>query len=79
MTPEEVLRQHGGQGFGTFKGLLADALVAHLNPIADETRRLLADPGSVDALLRRGADRAREIAEPIVAKAERLVGFLPAR
>ncbi|MCR0981886.1 tryptophan--tRNA ligase [Roseomonas populi] len=78
-TPEEVLRQHGGQGFGTFKGILADALVAHLTPIADETRRLLADPGAVDALLRRGADRAREIAEPIVARAEEIVGFLPPR
>jgi len=78
-TPEEVLREHGGQGFGSFKGTLADALVAHLTPIADETRRLLSDPGSVDALLRRGADRAREIAEPIVARAEELVGFLPPR
>ncbi len=71
-----VLRQHGGKGFGAFKGALADLLVAQLAPIADETRRLLADPGQVDALLRRGAERARAIAEPIVAEAERLVGFL---
>ena len=78
-TPEEVLRTHGGQGFGTFKGILADALTAHLSPIAAETRRLLDDPGAVDALLRRGAERARAIAEPIVAKAEELVGFLPPR
>jgi len=78
-TPEAVLREHGGQGFGTFKGILADALVAHLTPIAAETRRLLSDAGAVDALLRRGADRARVIAEPIVARAEELVGFLPPR
>jgi tryptophanyl-tRNA synthetase len=78
-TPEDVLREHGGQGFGTFKGVLADALVAHLSPIAGEARRLLADPGAVDALLRQGAERARAIAEPIVAKAEELVGFLPPR
>ncbi|WP_426954825.1 tryptophan--tRNA ligase [Muricoccus radiodurans] len=77
--PEDVLREHGGQGFGTFKGVLADALVAHLSPIAAEMRRLLDDPGAVDALLRKGADRAREIADPIVARAEELVGFLPPR
>ena len=71
-----VLREHGGKGFGVFKGELAALLVEHLAPIAAETRRLLADPGHVDGLLRAGAGRAREIAEPIVAEAERLVGFL---
>jgi tryptophanyl-tRNA synthetase len=34
------------------------------------------DPGHLDALLRRGADRAAALADPIVAEAERLVGFL---
>jgi tryptophanyl-tRNA synthetase len=41
--------------------------------------RLLADPAAVDAALRKGADRASAIAEPIVAKAEEIVGFLPRR
>ncbi len=71
-----VLREHGGKGFSAFKEDLAALLVAHLGPIAAETRRLLADPGHVDALLRRGAARAHAIAEPIVSEAERLVGFL---
>ena len=47
-----------------------------LRPIAAETRRLLDDPASVDAVLRDGAARAAAIADPIVAEAERLVGFL---
>ena len=72
-----VLRTHGGQGFGTFKAALAEAVVAHLAPIAAETRRLLADPGHVDAILHAGAQRAAAIADPIVKEAERLVGFLP--
>ena len=70
-----VLREHGGKGFGTFKESLAEVVVAHLAPIAAETRRLLADPGAVDAVLRDGAGRAAAIADPIVAEAERLVGF----
>ena len=45
-------------------------------PIATETRRWLDDPASVDAVLRDGAERAAAIADPIVAEAERLVGFL---
>jgi tryptophanyl-tRNA synthetase len=73
-----VLREHGGKGFGAFKEALSELLVAKLSPIAAETRRLLADPGSVDAVLRDGARRAAALADPIVAEAERLVGFLQA-
>ncbi len=71
-----ILRDHGGQGFGAFKSALADVVVAHLSPIAAETRRLLADPGHVDSILRDGARRAAALADPVVAEAERLVGFL---
>ncbi len=78
-TPSAVLAEHGGKGFGAFKPLLADLLVSVLAPIARETDRLLADPAEIDATLRAGAARARAIADPIVAEAERLVGFLPPR
>jgi tryptophanyl-tRNA synthetase len=71
-----VLRDHGGKGFGDFKAALADTVVAHLAPIAVETRRLLDDPAHIDAILRDGAARAAAIANPIVDEAERLVGFL---
>ncbi len=71
-----VLREHGGKGFGAFKEALAELVVARLAPIATETRRLLDDPASVDAVLRDGARRAAAIADPIVDEAERLVGFL---
>jgi tryptophanyl-tRNA synthetase len=72
-----VLAEHGGKGFGAFKEALAALVVGHLAPIAAETRRLLADPGAIEAVLRAGAVRAAAIADPIVAEAERLVGFLP--
>ena len=71
-----VLHEHGGKGFGAFKDALAALLVEKLCPIADETRRLLADPATVDTVLRDGAERAAAIADPIVAETERLVGFL---
>jgi tryptophanyl-tRNA synthetase len=77
--PENVLREQGGKGFGAFKEVLAEALVAHLSPIAAEMRRLLDDPGEIDAMLRAGARRAEAIADPIVARAEEIVGFLPPR
>ena len=73
---EDVLGQFAGQGFGKFKPALAELLMEKLRPIADETTRLLADPGMLDAILRDGAARAAAIADPIVAEAERLVGLL---
>jgi tryptophanyl-tRNA synthetase len=75
-THADVLREHGGKGFGAFKEVLTALLVEKLTPIAAETQRLLADPAMVDAALRDGARRAAAIADPIVAKAEELVGFL---
>jgi tryptophanyl-tRNA synthetase len=77
--PENVLREHGGKGFGAFKEVLAEALVAHLSPIAAEMKRLLEDPAALDAAMHIGAERARGIADPIVTRAKELVGFLPTR
>ncbi|HET8996168.1 MAG TPA: tryptophan--tRNA ligase [Acetobacteraceae bacterium] len=73
-----VLREYGGQGFSAFKEALASLMVEKLAPIAGETKRLLDDPAQLDAILRNGAERAAAIADPIVAEAERLVGFLRA-
>ncbi len=72
-----VLREYGGSGFGAFKEALANVVVDRLSPISAETRRLLADPGHVDEILRTGARRAAAIADPIVAEAERRLGLLP--
>ncbi|PPQ34317.1 tryptophan--tRNA ligase [Rhodopila globiformis] len=74
-----VLKDYGGQGFGTFKTALADLLVERLSPIAAETRRLLDDEAALLQVLASGAERAEAIANPIVREAERLVGFVNVR
>jgi tryptophanyl-tRNA synthetase len=73
---QTVLAEYGGKGFGTFKEALAALTTEKLAPIAASTRDLLGAPDHLDAILRGGADRARAVAEPIVAEAERIVGFL---
>ncbi|MEO6014162.1 MAG: tryptophan--tRNA ligase [Devosia sp.] len=75
-TKADVLRQFGGQGWGVFKPALADLAVAKLAPIADETRRLVADPGSIDAFMADGAERASEIAEQTMTEVRKIVGFV---
>jgi tryptophanyl-tRNA synthetase len=71
-----VLKLHGGTGFGPFKAALTELLVDRLSPIATETRRLLEDEPYLLQILRSGSERAAAIADPIVAEAERLVGFV---
>ncbi|WP_160121735.1 tryptophan--tRNA ligase [Rhodovarius lipocyclicus] len=78
-TAQAVLDEHAGKGFGAFKPVLTEALVAHLGPIRAEMQRLLTDPGALDAELRRGAEKAEAIAEPILKRAYEIVGFLPRR
>ena len=76
ITPEAVVAEHAGAQFGAFKMALADVAVEKLAPISGEMARLVADPGEIDRILARGAERAREIAAPILAKTYDIVGML---
>jgi len=75
-TVEDVQRTHGGQPFSAFKAALTELAVARLDPISAEMRRLIADPGHVDAVLRDGADRARALAAPVMREVMDVVGLL---
>lgn len=78
-TAEAMIKDVAGQQFGQFKPQLAELAVAHLSPIADEMRRLMGDVSEIDRILGDGANRAAEIAEPILADAYDLVGFVRSR
>ncbi|MEL7468591.1 MAG: tryptophan--tRNA ligase [Pseudomonadota bacterium] len=78
-TSEDVLSEFGGKGFGDFKPALADLAVSVLEPITTEMNRLLADPAEIDRILGDGANRAAEIAEPVLAETYEKVGFLRSR
>jgi tryptophanyl-tRNA synthetase len=71
-----VLDEFGGQGWGKFKPALADLAVAVLAPIATEMKRLVADRPEMERILRDGADRARNIAAPIMDDVRKIVGFV---
>ncbi|WP_085809545.1 tryptophan--tRNA ligase [Sphingomonas sp. TZW2008] len=75
-TPDDVVADFAGKGFGQFKPALADLAVAKLAPIRDEMVRLLADRGAIDTILARGAARARDLAAPTLAAAQRAMGLL---
>jgi tryptophanyl-tRNA synthetase len=75
----EVLRDFGGGQFSSFKNALVDLCVTKLAPIAGEMKRLVADPGHIDAILNDGADRARAIADETMKLSKDIVGFIRRR
>ncbi len=76
MTKAEVLQEYSGAQFSTFKPALTDLAVEKFGPVGEEMKRLMADPGYVDSVLKDGAVRAAEIANPIVREVKETVGFL---
>jgi len=73
---ERAIAQFAGKNFSTFKTELADLAATVLGKIAGEMRRLLADPGYIDAVLRRGAERADAIAQPTLRQVFDIMGLL---
>ncbi|WP_432817157.1 tryptophan--tRNA ligase [Sulfitobacter sp. JB4-11] len=73
---EEVLRDVGGQQFGTFKPALAELAVEKLAPISSEMARLMADTDEIDRILAKGAAQAREITAPILKRTYDLIGMV---
>jgi tryptophanyl-tRNA synthetase len=75
-TMEQAVAQFAGQQFSAFKTALAEAAVDVMGPIGREMKRLMADPGYVDSVLRRGAERASAIAAPNLRAVQDMVGLL---
>ena len=76
LTREQALARFAGKNFSTFKEELSAVAVEVLGKIGGEMRRLLADPGHIDAILRRGAERAAAIATPILREVQDITGLL---
>ncbi|RFC62935.1 tryptophan--tRNA ligase [Fulvimarina endophytica] len=75
-TRDEVLRQFGGQQFSAFKPALVDLAVESLGPVTAEMRRLLDDPGHIDAVLKSGGEKANAIASETIKDVKDIIGML---
>jgi tryptophanyl-tRNA synthetase len=72
----DLERHYAGQGYGTLKKDLAEAVLDTFGPIRERTEKLLADTTQLDRLLARGADRASAIARETMETVRARVGFL---
>ena len=76
MSADEVLAEHGGQGFGAFKPRLGELLVETLRPISARFTELLEDREALDAIIARGAAKARELAAPTLSATYQALGLV---
>jgi len=72
----ELEQRYEGQGYGTFKREIAEAVNGVLRPVRQRHAELAADPGGVAETLHKGADRARGVAEETMRTVRERVGLL---
>jgi tryptophanyl-tRNA synthetase len=65
----------GGIGYGEVKALLADAIDAHVTPMRNRYKRLLADVAELEARLAKGEQQARHRTELTLARTMRAMGL----
>jgi len=70
------VHEFAGKQWSAFKETLAETAVGVLGAIGTEMQRLMADPGYVDGVLRRGAERADAIATKHLREVQDIFGFL---
>jgi tryptophanyl-tRNA synthetase len=75
-TPDAVCGQFAGQGFGAFKPALAEVLVETLRPIRQRFIELKEDEPALDAILDKGAEKARAVAAPTLDAAYAALGLM---
>jgi tryptophanyl-tRNA synthetase len=74
-TPQSVVDEFAGKGFGAFKPALADLAIAALAPIRDRLSELLEDRSAVAKALETGAAKARALAAPTLLAAQQAIGL----
>lgn len=74
-SPQSVVEEFAGKGFGAFKPALADLTIAVLGPIRDRLLRMHNDRAHVAAELARGAAKAQALAAPTLRAAQEAVGL----
>ncbi len=75
MTQQAIESHFGGKGYAELKREVADAVIEYLRPVRERYAALAADPGHVEALLRKGAEKAAPLAARTLQAVKERVGL----
>ncbi|MEL7627230.1 MAG: tryptophan--tRNA ligase [Anaerolineaceae bacterium] len=79
-TPERVeeVRQlylHGGLAYGNLKQELFETMLTTFQPIRERFNYLMENKSEIDAVLNSGAEKARDLGRPVLAKVRKAIGL----
>ena len=72
----EIETEFAGQGYGTFKPAVGEAVVETLRPIREEASRIMKDKAYLEKVYKEGAEKAGFVAEKTLRKVYKKVGFV---
>ncbi len=72
---DEMKKRFTGMRYGELKKQVADMVIAHLEPFQQRYRKVVSDPGYLDGVLRRGAERVAPIANATVRTVKERMGL----
>ncbi|MGW5419650.1 tryptophan--tRNA ligase [Streptomyces sp. NPDC003943] len=75
----DLEKSYEGKMYGALKTDLAEVMVDFVTPFRTRTNEYLDDPETLDAVLAKGAEKARAVAAETLAQAYDKIGFLPAK
>lgn len=74
-TPDEVVKEFDGQGYGVFKPAVGEAVVSVLKPLQDEVARLSKEKAYIDGIIKNNGEKAAYFANKTLRKVQKKVGF----
>jgi tryptophanyl-tRNA synthetase len=76
---DKLVEAYAGRGYGDLKADTADAVVDFVTPVKARVDELVGDPTELEAILKRGAERATELSAKTIANVYERLGFLQIR
>ena len=73
---EEIEKEFEGQGYGTFKVAVAEAVIERLKPIQDKYNELLNEPEKLRAIYEKGDKKAAEVSNKLLKEVYTKVGLV---
>ena len=74
-TPDEIVKEFDGKGYGDFKMAVGESVAAVLTPLQDEFKRLQQDKAYIDKIIKENAEKAQYYSTKTLRKVQKKVGF----
>ena len=76
-TIKEIEKEYDGMGYAKLKNDVAEAIISEIEPVQKRIKELLEDKDYLESIYKKGADKANYVADKMLSKMQRKIGFVP--